>query len=46
MINRIYVLDKYGYPVETFKGEYIKNFIRYIIHINFKNTILHYLGKD
>ena len=26
------ILDRYGYPVETIKGRYVRNFIRYLIH--------------
>jgi hypothetical protein len=30
--------DKYGWPVETFKGRPITNFIRYALHTNIWQT--------
>lgn len=39
------VIDKYGFPIETFKGKYIKNFIRKVIHGNVTNTFIYWFTK-
>ena len=39
------VLDKHEFTIETFKGKYIKNFIRKFIHGNIINTFNHWVTK-
>lgn len=33
------IRDKYGYPVETVKGWYLYNTLRYLLHGSIKQTL-------